>query len=615
VMPAGFEVPNAAADVWFPLVTRVATDARFAHTLRVVARPRVPRDVEGVRRDLSAIAAQLARERPAENRGWGVTVRPLFDTVVSPEFRQTVWIIAGAVVFVLLMASTTVAGLLLARASTRQRELAVRAALGASRGSLVRLLLLECLVLSSIAGVCGLLVAYSGVDLLQEIGGATVPRLAEVSLSARVLLFAALTTLTTAGIAGLLPAWKSTESLHEMLRSRGSVSDPGAGRALDVLVILEVSSAVLLVVGSALLVQTVFNLQSRNLGYDPTGLLAVRTVWAPMGAGDSLPSRTDAVVMRLSKLPGVTAAAAGSALPFSGQNTGNTFEVEGQKTPAQALPDTDYRVVSPGYFQTLHVPIREGRAFRETDDAEPAVVIVSETAARRFWPDESPLGRRLKLGRTDWLTIVGVSGDVRYGALDDPGDNVRPMIYVPHRLMPSTPMTLVLRAHGQPALLADTVRRTLASETSIMVGGIETMSSMLNEASAAQRFAMNLLTTFAGMAATLAAVGIYGVLAFMIGRRTKEIGVRFALGARHRDVMRMTIGRTLMLASIGVIGGLLASASLSGVLRSVLFGVSPDDPVTYALVAIAFLLLAIAASALPTLRALHVDPIGAIRTE
>ena len=615
VMPAGFDVPNAPADVWFPLVTRVASDARFAHTLRVVARTRVAHDVEGVRRDLSAVAAQLARERPAENRGWSVTVRPLFDTVVSPEFRQSVWIIAGAVLFVLLMASTTVAGLLLARASTRQRELAVRAALGASRGSLVRLLLLECLVLSTVAGVCGVVVAYWGLALLQEIGASTVPRLEEVSLSSRVFLFAALTTVATAAIAGLLPAWKSTGSLHEMLRSRGSVSDPGAGHALDVLVVLEVSCAVLLVVGSALLVQTVLNLQGRNLGYEPSGLLAVRTISAPAVAGEILPSRTDAAVRRLSKLPGVTAAAAGSALPFSGQNTGNTFEIEGRQTTVQALPDADYRVVSPGYFQALRVPIREGRAFADTDDVEPAVTIVSETAARRFWPDQSPLGRRLKLGRSEWLTIVGVSGDVRYGDLDDPGDGVRPMIYVPHRLMPSTPMTLVLRARDQPALLADTVRRALTSEAGIVVGGIETMSAMLDEASVAQRFATNLLTAFAAMAVTLAAVGIYGVLTFMIGRRTKEIGVRFALGARRWDVMRMTIGRTLALASIGVTGGLLASASLSGVLRNVLFGVSPDDPLTYALVAFGFLLLAVAASALPTLRALHVDPIGAIRTE
>jgi putative ABC transport system permease protein len=615
VMPAGFDVPNAPADVWFPLVTRVATDARFAHSLRVLARTRVAGDVEGVRRDLSAVAAQLARERPAENHGWSVTVRPMFDTVVSPEFRQSVWIIAGAVLFVLVMAGTTVAGLLLARASTRQRELAVRAALGASRGSLVRLLLLESLVLSTVAGVFGVLVAFWGLDLLQEIGASTVPRLEEVSLSTRGFLFAAFTTVTTAAIAGLLPAWKSTASLHEMLRSRGSTSDPGAGRALDVLVVLEVSSAVLLVVGSALLVQTVLNLQGRNLGYEPTGLLAVRTVWSPAVGGESLPARTDAVVMRLSRLPGVTAAAAGSALPFSGQNTGNTFEVEGRKTTAQALPDADYRVVSPGYFQALRVPIKEGRAFGDADDAEPAVVIVSETAARRFWPDESPLGRRLKLGRSEWLTIVGVSGDVRYGALDEPGDRVRPMIYVPHRLMPSTPMTLVLRARDQPAPLAETVRRTLASEASIVVGGIETMSSMLDEASVAQRFAMNLLSAFAAMAVTLAAVGIYGVLAFMIGRRTKEIGVRFALGARPWDVMRMTIGRTLVLASIGVVGGLLVSASLSGVLRNVLFGVSPDDPLTYGLVSIGFLLLAVAASALPTLRALHVDPIGAIRMD
>jgi predicted permease len=436
-----------------------------------------------------------------------------------------------------------------------------------------------------------------------------------VALSGRVFAFAAATTAATALTAGLLPAWRSTRSLRVSLGARGHVSDPGSGRALHLLAVIEVGSAVLLVVGSALLVQTVLNLQRRHLGFDAAGLLSVGIVRSPTTGGGDFTARTDAVLSNVAALPGVTAAAATSALPFSGQNSGNTFAVEGRGAAGEPLPDTDFRVVSTAYFQTLRIPIQEGRTFEESEDRGRGVVVISRTAARRFWPDGSPLGRRLKLGRSDWLTIVGVAGDARYGALDDPDDGVRPMMYVPHWQMPSTPVTVVLRANVDPGGLADAVRRTLTSDGGIAVGRIETMSAMLREASASQRFAMHLLAMFAATAVALAMVGLYGTLAFLIARRTREIGVRFALGATHWDVVRMVVGRTLALVAIGVTGGLLASAGVSGLLRSVLFGVSANDPATYGAVALGFALLGITAAALPTIRALRIDPVGAIRCE
>jgi putative ABC transport system permease protein len=616
VMPPRFEVPIAPADVWVPLDTKRAIDTRFAHTLRVVARARPGADAAATSaRDLEAVAAQLAVERPRENGGWSVTVLPLFDVVVSPEFRRALWIVTGAVLFVMMMASTSAAGLLLTRSSGRQRELAVRVALGASRGSLVRLLLLESLVLGIVSGLAGLLLAYWGVSLLQSVGLASVPRLDEVSLSVRVFAFAAATTLLSALAAGLLPAWRSTGSLHEKLRSRGDVSEPASARTLQTLVVVEVTSAVLLVVAAALLVQTVLNLQRRNLGFDPGDLLAIEAIWPSPGEAGDLVARTDDALSRVAALPGVHRGAAASALPFSGRNSGNTFEIEGQSTPGAQLPDADYRVVSPGYFETLGITVREGRAFTDADGGARGAVIISETAARRSWPDGDAIGRRLKMGRSDWLTIVGIVTDARYLALNDPSEAVRPMLYLPHRQMPSTPMTLVVRSSVPPESLAASVRHTLTSDAGLGITRIETMDGMLRGASVSQRFTMNLVTAFAATAVTLAVVGLYGLLAYLIARRTREIGVRVALGARHWDIVRMVAGRTLLLVAVGVAAGLAASFVLSEGVRSALFGVSPHDPTTYFWVAVGFLALAIAAGSVPTLRALRIDPVRVIRAE
>ena len=616
VMPAGFEVPIAPADVWVPLAMQVMGESRFAHTLRVVARAAPGADAPAaVARDLEVIAAQLAVERPANNRGWSVTVLPLFDVVVSPEFRRSLGIVAGAVLFVLMMASTSAAGLLLTRASGRRHELAVRVALGASRGSLVRLLLLESLVLAVASGLGGLLLAHWAVALLQGVGAATVPRLDELSLSGRAFAFAAAATLLSAVAAGLLPAWRSTRRLHERLRSRSEMCEPASARTLHALVVIEVTTAVLLVVGAALLVQTVLNLQGRDLGFDPEGVVTVDAIWPSAGETSDLVARTEDALSRVAALAGVHRVAAVSAPPFSGGNSGNTFQIEGQSMDEKGLPDADYRVVSPGYFETLGIALRQGRVLTDADGGALGAVLISETAARRFWPEGDAVGRRLKIGRSDWLTIVGIVADVRYLALDDPSEAVRPMLYLPHRQLPSTPMTLVLRSSVEPESLASGIRRTLTAGAGVGVTRVETMQGTLRAASVSQRFTMNLVSAFAGTAVTLAAVGLYGLLAFLIARRTKEIGVRVALGAKHWDVMRTVAARTLLLVALGIAGGLSASVALSNVVRSSLFGVSPHDPLTYLSVAVAFLVVSVAAGMVPTLRALRIDPVRVIRTE
>ena len=400
-----------------------------------------------------------------------------------------------------------------------------------------------------------------------------------------------------------------------MLRARGDASEPTSARMLHTLVVVEVIGAVLLVVGAALLIQTVLNLQRRDLGFDGNDVVAIDAIWPSAGEEADLVARTDAAVSKVAALPGVSAVAAVSALPFSGTNSGNTFEIEGRGTAVDARPDADYRVVSPEYFHALRIPVHQGRGFTDADGGAPGAVIISETAARRFWPEGDAVGRRLKLGRSDWLTIVGIVGDARYLALDDPSDAVRPMLYLPHRQMPSTPMTLVLRSNVAPESLSENIRRTLAAEGGLGVTGIATMNGMLREASASQRFTMNLVTAFAVTAVTLAVVGLYGLLAFLIARRTKEIGVRVALGAQHWDVVRTVAGRTLLLVGVGVAAGLAVSLALSGAVRSSLFGVSPHDPLTYVAVAAGFVGIAIAAGTLPTLRAIRIDPVRVIRME
>jgi predicted permease len=577
---------------------------------RAAGRP----DPSTVQRDLDLIAARLSEERPAQNAGWRTTVQSMFDTVVSAELRRSLWITAGAVLVLLLLAATSVAGLVLVRSGSRERELAVRVALGASRGSLVRLLLLECLVLAAVAGALGLLAAVWGVALLRDAGGAMVPRLDEVRVDARVFLATGAISLAAALLAGVVPAWRSTRSLNDRLRHRGLASDPGAGRALPLLVVVELSSAVLLVIGAALLVQTVQNLHARPLGFAGEPVLSLAVI-APREVTEAQAlAQTERVLDRLAAAPGVAVAAAGSALPFSGQNSGNTFEIEDQPAASGDLPDTDYRVVSPRYFEALGITLQRGRTFEDTDRTS-GVIVLSRTAAERFWPARDPIGTRVKLGPSDYLTIIGIVGDVRYGALADPEDSLRPMMYIPHWQRPETPLTVVVRARVAPASIVDDLRQQWPSDQGLRLGRIETMTAMVRQATAAQRFSMILVAVFAGTAVVLAVVALYGLLALLVGRRTREIGVRLALGASSWDVARLVVNRTLVLVAIGIAIGMVASSVMGRVVQSVLFGVSGTDLATYGAVAVAFLALAALVSAVPIRRALRIDPMRIINVE
>ncbi len=617
VMPPRFEIPNAASDVWLPFRETTDGTERSLRFLRVLGRVRPGQRPEDARRELAQIAAQLGTEYPASNLNWSVSVRPLVDTVVSPEFRRSVVLLAGAVAFVLLMACANVTALLLSRATTRRREMAVRTALGASRAALVRLWLVESLVLAAAAGIVGVVLAIWGIDALKALGGESIPRLDEVALSLPVLTFAGVVTLLTAGLFGVVPAVHASSGVAEALRSRESSADARASRSRSALIVAEVALAVVLLVGAGLMIRSFARLQQRALGFDATALL-IAQVAAPSNPGDQsdLTPVIDELVSSVATLPGVVAAAGGSSLPFAGPNAGNVFHIEGKAVPGEQAPDTDYRVVTPGYFRTLGISLVSGRSFTDGDGPDRPAVVISLSAAQRYWPDGDAIGARVRLGDSPWMTIVGVASDVRYSGIDEPGDALRPMMYVPHRQMPGVALMLGLKTATSPEAMADTVRATLrAAAPSSVVTRIQTMTEILTLARGSHRFAMTLLSVFAWVAVILAAAGLYGLIAYVVSRRTKEIGVRVALGANAVDIVRVTAGRGLVLGAIGVVLGVLASLGLSQLLRRGLFEVSATDPATYMVVAGSFLILTAAASYVPARRALRINPVDALRAE
>jgi putative ABC transport system permease protein len=602
--------------VWVPLPMRVDWTQRSKRYLRVIGRLRHGHDIQDARRELAQIANQLARDHPASNANWSVNVRALIDTVVSPEFRRSILLLAGGVVFVLLLACANVTGLLLSRATARRREMAIRTALGASRTALIRMLLLESLVLAVAAGLLGVLLAMWGVDVLKTIGTESIPRLEDVTVSGPVLGFASLVTLLTVGLFGLAPAFNASRHASANLRSRDASADARATRSRSALIVVEVALSVVLLVGAGLMVQSFVRLQRRALGFNPTPVL-VADLSDTGGVVDPPGSTTlmTGILTRMAALPGVVAAAGVSSLPFLGPNTGNVFQIEGR--PASDIDmDTDFRVVTPDYFRTLGVPLVSGRPFSDADGPAAPVAIISASAAARHWADRTPIGTRVRLGDSPWMTVVGVAADVRYQALEEPGDALRPMMYVPHRQMPAAALDIALKTVPPPETMTDGVRRTLrAASHDVAVVRIETMATVLARARAEQRFTTALVAVFAWTAALLSAAGVYGLVAYVVSRRSKEIALRVVLGAQAKDIVRVTAGRGVVLGAIGVCLGVSASVGLAGLLRGVLFEVSSTDPATYAAVAGLALAFIVIASYVPARRALRISPVEALRMD
>jgi predicted permease len=560
---------------------------------------------------------------------FGATLVPVREQVLG-DVRTPILVLLGAVGFVLLIACANVANLLLARSEARGREVAVRTALGAARGRIVRQLLTESVVLALLGGVGGLLLAYWGVSALVAAAPASVPRVAEVGVDGRVLAFTLLVSLGTGLLFGTVPALHATRAdLHGMLKDggRGSTVDAGRQRFRRAMVVTEIALALVLVVGAGLLIQSFARLRGVDAGFDPDGVLTMQLALPPSTYAEKgqVWAFYRQALDRVRALPGVKAAGAVRALPMTGPVGDWGLRVEGRPAPGPHEEGIagDWQVVTPDYFRTLGIRLVRGRLLTEADDdrAVPAI-LVNEELAKRAWPDGEAVGRRLMLGGTVdsvWRTVVGVVADVRQQGLDAA---IRPELYLPHAQWPAgdgTPqrnMALVVRGNGDVTALAGAIRREIRRiDSNLPVSDVRTMNAVVGSWAAERRLTTLVLGAFALVALALAAVGIYAVMAYAVVRRTHEIGIRMALGAAERDVLGMVVGQGVALALIGVAVGLAAALALTRLMSSMLYEVSATDPATFAGLALLLAAVAVAATYVPARRATRVDPMVALRSE
>jgi putative ABC transport system permease protein len=623
VMPASFQsMPLGLDQFWQPLGLDPADRERRGRYAMVIGRLRDGVTAEAAQAEMTSIAADLAREHVDFNTGWGANVVTLTDQVVG-RARPVLLTLLGAVSLVLLIACANVANLMLARTAARRRELAVRAALGASPRRLAREVLTESVVLAAIGGAAGVVLAVWGVELLVTAAPAEVPRLAQIGVDGRVLAVTAAVTLLVGILFGSPGALgRGSDELAEDLHGAGRRATVGAEarRLRGALVVAQVSLSMVLLVGAGLLIRSLQRLTAVDPGFDASQLLTV-AVDLPAATYPDDPRRSafyTELLRRARAMPGVQSAAMIDFLPLAGPGSATSFTVVGRPAPAPGqVPVADIRVVDPQYFQTMRIPLRGGRIPDERDRVSaPPVVVINETMARSLWPGEDPVGRRVKVNMWDpdaETEVIGVVGDVRQDRLD--GDR-RAMIYYPAAQAPTISMNLVLRTAGPPLDLAAPMRAAVREiDSDQPVGQVTTMQSIVRLSIADRRFPMFLLSLFAGLAVTLAAVGIYGVLSYSVGLRSQEIGVRMALGARVTDILGMVLKQGGILVAVGGAVGLGSALALSRVLRGLLFGITPADPGTYLAVCLVLALVALGAMALPARRAAAVDPMRALKSE
>jgi putative ABC transport system permease protein len=634
VMPKGFEYPSQYINAWTPLAFTaddLKASERGSHGLDVIARLKSGVTVEQAQAEMNLLARRIAEQYKDDYpKGFGLHLVSLHEQTVG-DIRPALMVLLGAVGFVLLTACANVANLLLARATTRRREMALRAALGASRGRLVRQLLTESVLLALAGGALGLLLSFWAVKALLAIAPGDIPRFREVGIDSRALLFTLLISVMTGLLFGLAPALQSSLlNLNEALKTGGqSVGDGARGNRLRrLLVVAEVALALTLSIGAGLMIKSFIGLNQVNPGFDAADTLSARIVLTPEKYAEPERKRAffDQLIERIKALPGVRSSAVVSALPLSGYSNDRGFIIEGrqgmQGAPGDVQPTSDYVVVSTNYFQAMGIPILRGRALQEGDNAGELSVVINESFARKFFASAEALGQRIKLGGRQspfpWLTIVGVAGDVRHRGLDK---GVKPEMYVPYRQarLPAWPvgsMYLVVRGAGQPEALAAAVREQVqAIDPDQPLANIETMSERLGESISERRFSTLLMGVFAGAALLLAVVGLYGVMSYSVTERTREFGIRMALGAQPGDVLRLIIIEGGRVALLGVIAGVLASLMLTRGMASLLYGVSATDPLTFAGVAVLLIVVSLVACYLPARRATRVDPMIALRYE
>jgi putative ABC transport system permease protein len=631
IMPPGWKFPlqgefREHSDYIAPLEPLVATEVsrRASHFLRLIGRLKPGVTARQAELELKPIAARMAQQFPDTNNDRGVVVIPLHEDVVG-EVRPALLILLGAVALVLLIACANVANLLLARAATRSREIGIRTALGASRGLIVRQLLAESFLLALLGGAGGLVLAWWGVDVLGTVGPRDVPRIADIHVNIGVCLFTFALAIFSTLAFGLVPALQvSRPNVSESLQqgSKGSTGGVHGTRVRALLVVSQVSLSLLLLAGAGLLIKSFFNLRATNPGFDPSRLLVLEQVIPRLKYSEPEQQRRfyDQLLPKLAAIPGVEAIGGANPLPFSGNDSGSAFYIAGQPPIAPGnRPDASHLSVTPGYFNAMRIPLRNGRDFDQRDtDKSPFVVMINETFARRFLPNVNPIGQVVVLDRADQgelaMEVIGVVGDTKHEELSEVP---RPEFYQPYPQHPNRRVWITLRLTTANLAGVDVaVRRAVHSiDPDVFVPQLNPMTSMLAQRLAQPRFNMMLLGIFSAVAMILAAVGIYGVIAYSVTQRTREIGIRMALGAQSRDVLRLIVGQGVTLAMIGIAIGVVASLALTRLLATLLFGVSTTDPSTFLAVSLLLAAVAVIAGYIPGRRATKVDPIIALRAE
>ena len=624
VMPPGFKFPLDAekTEIWSPLdPTSEMNKSRGSRYLDVVARLKAGATMQQAQSDMDAIARRLEEQYQGNNMGRGIRLVSLYEDTVG-NVRPALLVLLAAVGCVLLIACANVANLLLARSAARHKEIAVRTALGASRWRIIRQLLTESVLLSSVGGISGLLLAMWGVDVLLKLIPSSVPRTQEIAMDARVLGFTLAVSLLTGIVFGLAPALQASRlNLNESLKEGGRGSTEGwrRNRVRSLLVVSEVALSLMLLIGAGLLIKSFQRLRDINPGFNPDRVLTMSLV-LPEAKYDEAEKQSlffQQLVGKASQLPGVESVGLIHPLPLGGSHTTTTFTIEGRPplAPSDQL-NANTRAVSTDFFRAMGIPLIKGRVFTEKDSGDaPKVMLVNETLARRFFAGEDPIGKRaIVYPFKEPCEIVGIVGDVKHRSLDT---EAGPEFYLSYLQSPQPEMSLVARTtSSDPAGLANTIQSTvLQLDKDQPVSDVKTMNQLLGESTASRRFNMLLLGIFAFIALVLASVGIFGVMSYTVTQRTHEIGIRMALGAQVRDVFKLVVGQGMILVLIGVSLGTLGAFAVTRLMSSLLYGVSATDPLTFVGVALLLAAIAFLACLIPARRATKVDPMVALRYE